>query len=198
MLGRLHQALGPGTPVKPPQRVAERWQSYREAVTGDSAFDRQVVLLANAAEGCPTVDWALQPAGLCHGDVHPDNLLFDETGRVAAILDFDNAAPGWQGVELMMAWNLCLCADPAEPALTEEGAAFFAGYRSLGVMPHAAWASLPDVYCCSLLASTWPVGLYYRDPSGFRPDWLEILSLRYRVARWLEVHGPAMAAWLTA
>lgn len=206
-LGRLHGALrtagsaGMAPPGPPDLRAAlQRWGELREQALArpqPDPFDRLVVAmadhLAEAIPGLPPLDWAAQPWQLCHGDLHLDNLLFDPAGQVAAILDFDNARPWWPGMELLMAWNLCLCADPGEPSLTPQAGAFFAAYRAAHPIP---LEGLPRLYWATLVANTWPASVRYRQGGPCKPDWVEILGLRLRAARWLHTHGQRMSNWM--
>lgn len=45
-------------------------------------------------------DHELLPTGLIHNDISPPNLLLDEDGSVAALLDFDDSAQAFLGYEL--------------------------------------------------------------------------------------------------
>lgn len=117
LLGSLHEKLrhepleqlpGPSRPI--PDLIRHRWERLRDqaqAVHYPTDFEQVVMETADyvsAALGrMPAVDWDAQPWQMCHGDLHLDNLLFDDSGRVVGLLDFDNAAPSWAGVELMMA-----------------------------------------------------------------------------------------------
>lgn len=92
--------------------------------------------------------------------------------------------------------RLCLCAAPGDPALTPEGMAFFAEYRKAGTIPGNVWGQLPLVYWQTLMSNTWPAPLRYGTPGTYRPEWVEILELRYRAARWLEQNGEKMSKWL--
>lgn len=143
LVGRLHLALKSirfveAEPPRPPEpaKVATGWASLKEQALKQerpTAFDETVIRIAHyvteAVPSLPDLFWDNQPRQVCHRDPHLDNLLFNPAGHVIALLDFDNAAPWWTGVELMTAWNLSVCADPARPSLTPEGAAFFAAYR---------------------------------------------------------------------
>jgi Ser/Thr protein kinase RdoA (MazF antagonist) len=213
MLGGLHQALRDLTPpdaARPtdavPDAVAirERWASLRQKAlaTGPATdFDRAVADVAayavDALARVPAADWSDQPYQLCHGDMHLDNVLFDDSGRVSGVLDFDNVAMGWVGFEVMMAWNLGLNADAGAPSLSPEAAAFFRQYRMTSGLSTRQIAGFPLLYWHRLVSNTWPASLKYKSECAPEPAWAEILSLRFRTARWLEENHAGMAEWLS-
>jgi Ser/Thr protein kinase RdoA (MazF antagonist) len=204
LLGNLHASLrtlptdqlAPPSPPSP-DVIIERWVRLKEQALGiDSPgpFDQLVVEVADYADASvrrmPQVDWDTQPWQMCHGDLHLDNVLFDDDGKIAGLLDFDNAAPSWAGVELMTAWTLCLCADPGEPRVTPEAAAFFSAYQEAN-QSSADLATSLQAYWWTLMANTWPAAIHYREFT-VKPEWIEILSMRYRAARWLEANLTAL------
>ncbi len=209
-IGRLHAVLreirwdrmeAPHPPD--PARTVADWAELKRlalAQPTQAEFDALVVEFADhvAATLARPVEppWESVPWQLCHRDLHLDNVLFNESGRVAGLLDFDNLGPWWPGVELMMAWNLVFNADPGAPSLTPEAAEFFRAYRRKGTLPDAVWRGLPDAYRHVLLSLTWPVGQRFRAPESFRPEWVEMLSFRLGAARWLERTGKEMGDWL--
>lgn len=218
MLGSLHQALRGLTPsdASCPTRVApdtaipdavalrERWAGLRQKALATEPmgdFDRAVADAAayaiDALARVPAADWSDQPYQLCHGDMHLDNVLFDEAGRVSGVIDFDNVALGWAGFEVMMAWNLGLNADAGAPSLSPEAAEFFRQYRATSGLSTRQIAESPLLYWHRLVSNTWPASLRYKSECAPEPAWLEILSLRFRTARWLEENHARMAEWLS-
>ncbi len=200
-LGDLHLRLA-AEPCAAPETVATRWEDLRAqalSVEAPTEFDRLLAEVAEyvtaAVQRMPPADGASLPWQLCHGDLHLDNILFDAEGSVAAVLDFDNAGPSRAGVELMMAWNLCFGTDPGAPAMTAEAAAFFTAYRQAN--PHAGdLATALRAYWFNLISNTWPAAIRYKE-GRVEPAWVEILSLRYRSARWLGENMEKVGRWLT-
>lgn len=160
-------------------------------------FDKLVVEVAEYGSASlspmPKVDWDAQPWQMCHGDLHVDNVLFDKEGRVVGLLDFDNAAPSWAGVELMMVWNLCFCPDPGEPSLTPEAALFFTEYKKANRFSGDFVTTL-RAYWYTLVTNTWPAGIRYREGT-IKAEWAAILSMRYRAAQWLEENQATLNEW---
>lgn len=210
LLGSLHEMLRnlpleqPARPSRPsPDSIRNRWERLKgqaQALRPPTDFEQVVVETADyvsAALGrMSAVDWDAQPWQMCHGDLHLDNLLFDDSGRVVGLLDFDNAAPSWAGVELMMAWNLCFGADPGKPSLSAEAGAFFAAYqRAYGLSSDLA-TSL-QAYWYTLISNTWPAAIRYREGS-VKPEWVELISMRYEAARWIEANQETITRWFAS
>lgn len=210
-IARLHRALVALAPAEAPRpapadptEVVARWRALKaqaEALRHPGPFDAAVIqfadYVAEVLSGQAAPAWGALPWHTCHMDLHLDNLLFDTSGSVSAILDFDNAAPWWPGHELMMAWNLSVPADPGRPPLNEAGKAFFAAYALEAGWSGEDLAQLPSLYWHGLMANTWPAPQRYRSPDQpVHPDWVEILTLRYRMAMWLGENREAMAVWL--
>jgi Ser/Thr protein kinase RdoA (MazF antagonist) len=207
---RQHLVASPPDAARPTDAVPdavtirERWASLRQKAlaTGPATdFDRAVADVAayavDALARVPAADWSDQPYQLCHGDMHLDNVLFDDSGRVSGVLDFDNVAMGWVGFEVMMAWNLGLNADAGAPSLSPEAAAFFRQYRMTSGLSTRQIAGFPLLYWHRLVSNTWPASLKYKSECAPEPAWVEILSLRFRTARWLEENHARMAEWLS-
>lgn len=206
LVARMHTALArlrPNGPVAPPraEQMRRRWAEVAAAASapGEAAddFDRQAADLAAYAldglERLPAPDWSRQGGQLCHMDLHLDNILWRDSQPVA-VLDFDNAAPGWPLAEVLTVWNLSLCADPGNPHWGPEADAFMQAYRHSGpVQDLVAWAEAPAAYWQMLMASTWPAGLRYRQPDAFRPQWGEALVMRAGAARWAEANRDRFA-----
>ena len=70
---------------------------------------------------------AAAPAGLIHGDLFCDNVLFDG-GRLVALLDFEQASSGTWVYDLAVCLNAWCFSGPLQPALV---AALVEGYRTV-------------------------------------------------------------------
>jgi hypothetical protein len=85
------------------------------------------------------------PASLLHLDLHPFNILVDERGSVAAIVDWANAAAGPSVLERARTWSV-LFLDPAAAALANNPA---------WVRMRTAWADASDLEALSSKARAW-------------------------------------------
>ncbi|AYG05241.1 aminoglycoside phosphotransferase family protein [Gryllotalpicola protaetiae] len=93
---RLAQRSGPLAPLAEPVREA-----MREL---DGEFDTDALRrLWDDALAAP--EWAAEPVWL-HADLLPSNLLVDEHGRLAGVLDWAAAGIGDPSCELLAAWNV--------------------------------------------------------------------------------------------
>lgn len=205
LIGTLH-ALLRNLPLAPgevprcptPDAIRTRWEALKDKAQSQTTdFDQVVIQTADyvsAALGrMPPPDWDALPWQLCHGDLHLDNLLFDDAGRVVGLLDFDNAGPFWPGVELMMAWNLCFSADPRIPGLSPEAAIFFARYSKAN--PGAGdLSNALRAYWFTLVSNTWPAAIRYRE-GIVKPVWAELIATRLAAARWLEANMSTVTRW---
>lgn len=186
-----------------PEAVCGRWADTKkqaESIETPTEFDALVVKIADYAvdalgRGAMEADWSRQPWQLCHGDMHLDNVLFSQAGDVTGVVDFDNSRMGFIGNEVMMAWNLCLCRDPGTPVLGAEAATFFSSYLESSGLAAGVVEEFPALYWHSLVSNTWPAGLRYKGRPVKR-DWIEILELRLRAAKWLDTNRDHMAKWL--
>jgi Ser/Thr protein kinase RdoA (MazF antagonist) len=132
------------------------------------------------------LDWGRQPWQLLHRDVQLDNVLFDESGNVQAIFDYDNAGLGFRGIELMSVWDLCVCSDPGEPQVDEGSLGFFRAYQAAYPLPEPLWPDLVRAYWLWLAADPWPVQARFAKADGaVEVRWMELLALRLRALRWL-------------
>lgn len=88
-------------------------------------------------------NWTSLPRGICHGDLFPDNVLFDG-GKISALLDFYNASTDVFVYDLAISLN-------AWCALDEElSAAMLAGYQTERVLD---LAELEAILPCRRLAA---------------------------------------------
>lgn len=209
-LGRLHSALRdfPCLAAEPPppydlSQAAAQWAELRRQALAQptrTPFDVTVITMADyvmaAARRFPGINWHEESWQTCHRDLHLKNLLFDQTGRVVGVLDFDNASPWWTGLEVMMVWHLSVCHDHRAPALTAEGKSFFDAYRGAVDLPARVWTTMPRIYWVALVCSTMPAPLRYSRQIEPKPHWADLLQIRLMAARWLEAHGGEMDHWL--
>lgn len=108
-LATLHQAPPSDAPSNPfrSQPLAERTDRFeaRLAAAGlDShGFDPVVVsaLRADASDTPIDVD-----ATWIHGDLHPRNVVVDDRGRIAGVIDWGDLTPGDPATDLSAAWSL--------------------------------------------------------------------------------------------
>ncbi len=122
--GREHLTFVPGDVALPP---FPRWVLTTTALESVGNLLRRLHQAGAAIEVDPDADWPTEladPAGgslLCHNDVCPENVVF-RNGRAAALIDFDQAAPGRPVWDLAMAaryWVPML--DPASATTLNPG-----------------------------------------------------------------------------
>jgi homoserine kinase type II len=81
------------------------------------------------------------PRGLTHGDLFRDNVLWDDHGRIAALLDFESACDGTFGYDLMVTLLAWCVGDEIDFALSRAMLDGYESVRPLGVDERAAlWA----------------------------------------------------------
>jgi len=105
-LARLHLA-GAGFPRRRASHyewseITARWARIRTQVEPIAAADLDGEIAAIAA--LAPARTAL-PTGVIHGDLFPDNVLYDDAGRISALLDFEQASDGTWAYDLAV----CLC-----------------------------------------------------------------------------------------
>lgn len=83
------------------------------SAVGEDVQDRLSLLVGRVADGCYALwDAAVatvwtEPAVWVHGDVAPGNMLFDRSGRLAALIDFGQTCVGDPACDLAFAWLSC-------------------------------------------------------------------------------------------
>jgi homoserine kinase type II len=82
--------------------IMARWDRIRTQVEPRAAADLDVEIAAIAALAPAR---AALPTGVIHGDLFPDNVLFDAAGGISALLDFEQASDGTLAYDLAV----CLC-----------------------------------------------------------------------------------------
>lgn len=95
---------------------AGRTSAYRGchvSAVGDEVQDRLPLLTERHAEGCRALwdaavatVWTGPPVWV-HGDVAPGNMLFDDSGHLAALIDFGQTCVGDPACDLAFAWLSC-------------------------------------------------------------------------------------------
>lgn len=99
----LHVPAPADAPPNPVRGVPllDRDAAVRARLTGD--VPRRAELLALWAELTATPPWT-GPATWLHGDLHPHNLVVDDEGGLAAVLDFGDLTAGDPATDLATAW----------------------------------------------------------------------------------------------
>ncbi|MCP5325863.1 MAG: homoserine kinase [Oceanospirillaceae bacterium] len=143
-LARLHKAGKDFAHVRENDR-GYRWvQSIRNSGLvhlnkhDDQLMAAEISWLSHALQ-----NWTQLPRGICHGDLFPDNVLFDGE-KISALLDFYNASTDVFAYDLAITLN-------AWCALNEElSAAMLAGYQTERVLD---LAELEAILPCRRLAA---------------------------------------------
>lgn len=92
---------------------ASAYRGCHISAVGEDVRVRLPLLARRHAEGCRTLwDAAVStvwtgPPVWVHGDVAPGNMLFDSSGRLAALIDFGQACVGDPACDLAFAWLSC-------------------------------------------------------------------------------------------
>lgn len=107
-LARVHVA-GAGETAEPGRFGVNELRARLERIeaSGDDRFVPLVPSLRKALERAHAARDRELPAGLTHGDLFRDNVLWDARGEIAALLDFESACAGTYAYDLMvtiLAW----------------------------------------------------------------------------------------------
>lgn len=102
-LARVH-AAGAGEAAEPGRFGVDELRARLEriAASGDDHFVPLVPSLRKALERAHAARAPELPAGLIHGDLFRDNVLWDARGEIAALLDFESACAGTYAYDLMV------------------------------------------------------------------------------------------------
>jgi Ser/Thr protein kinase RdoA (MazF antagonist) len=106
--------------------------------------------------------------GLCHGDLHPGNVRFDDSGT-PALFDFDLAGNGWRMYDLtVFLWNAF---GERRPRRWRDSRwrAFLGGYQELRPLAAAALEAVPLFLVARQL---WLIGVDCRRQGGWPVQWL--------------------------
>jgi aminoglycoside phosphotransferase (APT) family kinase protein len=85
--------------------LSARDQFVRSALAERQAWMDTKPVLAAWERALAVPPWSGPPRWI-HGDLHPGNLLFDETGAATGVIDWGAMAVGDPACDLMIAWNL--------------------------------------------------------------------------------------------
>lgn len=155
-LGRLHQVLAgvmPATATAMTMPVTDLAKAKHAIDTYSSLIGQRPVrgefdeftadqlrrrrgLLESAGHLQPDPGSSWEPSGWAHGDFHDLNVLWDEQGHLAAVLDFDRLAPRPYAFELVRSATLTFSHGDERGLDLERVSAFTAGY--VGVVPLSA------------------------------------------------------------
>jgi homoserine kinase type II len=108
--------------------------------------------------------------GWTHGDYEWRNVLFDDAGDVAAVIDFDAFA------YFSPARDVIRCIALSFPALGPAVDAFFGSYAAgAGVRPETARGYV-ELYRYLSAYRVWPVSARYLEPGTYDPRWDEFIQ----------------------
>jgi homoserine kinase type II len=121
------------------------------AASGDARFVDVVPRLREALVRVHGVRDAGLPRGLCHSDLFRDNVVWNESGGIAALLDFESACEGTYAYDLMVTVLAWCVGDDLEPALA---GAMRQGYESVRPLTAAEKSGLHAEACFGALRFT--------------------------------------------
>lgn len=123
--------------------------------------------------------------GLCHGDLHPGNVRFDENGE-PTLFDFDCCGYGWRAYDLaVFLWNSYTEGRPKRWRQSR-WAAFLRGYREVRPVETATLELAPLFLVARQI---WLGGLDCAGASGWLPQWIDagwFRTLNRLIRRWVE------------
>jgi homoserine kinase type II len=109
--------------------------------SGDAEFAPRVPDLRASLEWAHVARDPSMPAGVVHGDLFRDNVLWKESGEIAALLDFESAFNGNYGFDLMVTVLAWCVGDALDPRLARAMCAGYEAVRPLGEREKAGlWA----------------------------------------------------------
>jgi homoserine kinase type II len=167
------------------------------AASGDARFVDVVPRLRDAMARVHRARDARLPRGLVHSDLFRDNVVWDEAGGIAALLDFESACEGTYAYDLMVTVLAWCVGDDLEPALAT---AMRQGYESVRPLTDAESQGLhAEASFGALRFTVTRITDYAMRPDGPGPrvvkDWKRFMK-RFEK---LEALGPAgLAAALGA
>ncbi|MGE5591778.1 MAG: phosphotransferase enzyme family protein [Bacillota bacterium] len=218
LLARLHQALAQWPDTAPPQPPAGTVElvahlNELEALVRNRPFTPDMDDLALSclqAKREAVQRWHLGPQlykgaawQMLHRDFRLDNLLFAPSGEVTGVVDFDFAREGYVAWEVMRAamtasWNDADGMNPDQAGHVVRAylrASQGEGGPGAGLDPGQV-QGFARLWLDSLVRTTWPLDVAYRQPQDFRPGLAQILRDRDRQTRWFTVHLPDVESWL--
>lgn len=113
-----------------------------------------------------------------HGDCNPGNFLFDESDRVAAVIDFDNLSYLPRGFDFMYAQAQSF----SEPGDLLRGALW--AYLDEVQPTREEVASYPGMWLFSLFLNIWPWDALYKGLDEYTAVWE---SYNHNIKRWIRL-----------
>jgi homoserine kinase type II len=171
-LARLHQA-GADFPDRRPGRyeaaeIARRFATIRDSAAGDPELVAAAAELGPVLARLETTRAAELPAGLIHGDLFIDNVLFHE-GSLTALLDFEQASWGRLAYDLAVSvLAFGFGADDFRPDITRAFLGGYTGMRPLAARERQAFADELRFAACRF-AVTRITDVYLRRNAGAPP-----------------------------
>ncbi|RTE07084.1 phosphotransferase [Paenibacillus whitsoniae] len=129
------------------------------------------------------------PHQLVHGDINGSNMLIDEEGQLAAILDFEFVTRDVRVMELAVCLSDLIDPSRSESELRHQCDAFCAGYRQHIQLSHAEMRVLP------LLIELRRLDVFihflgrYLDQVDSQAVLIDIIQSTHEKTKWLQLHG---------
>jgi homoserine kinase type II len=162
----------------------------RIEASGDVRFITAVPRLRSALARIHAARDASLPRGLVHGDLFRDNVVWDERGEIAALLDFESACEGTYAYDLMVSVLAWCVGDSLDPSLAS---AMRRGYESARPLTRGETRALHAEGCFAALRFTITrITDYALRPQGPGPremkDWARFMK-RFEILEALGPHG---------
>jgi Ser/Thr protein kinase RdoA (MazF antagonist) len=175
LAARLHQAADamprsvPRPEIGPERLLDEQLIAIRETFSAaPSDLDYLEAIASRVRAELVRMPRPVPEFGLCHGDLHPGNVRFDDSGT-PALFDFDLVGNGWRVYDLtVFLWNGF---GERRPRRWRESRwrAFLGGYQELRPLDAAALEAAPLFLVARQL---WLMGVDCRRQSGWPVQWL--------------------------
>lgn len=121
------------------------------AARNDDAFNAVVPILRTELDRTHRTRDRTLPRGLCHGDLFRDNVLWNDGGEIAALLDFESACDGTFAYDLMVTVLAWCVGDDLDLSLSK---AMLDGYESVRPLDSSERAALCAEGCFAALRFT--------------------------------------------
>jgi len=122
-----------------------------------------------------------------HGDYYPANLLWDESGQLNGVVDFDFCSPRWRGLEVGRA-AVEMGLRSGEAFGWEAARAFLAGYERENPLSPEEKRGVFRLWYNHLISSLYPLTLRYQQGQRLPHGWKELALRRHQLLLWLEQH----------